>query len=207
MGRYTGPTDRLCRREGVNLMLKGVRAHSGKNERRLGTPPGQHSWRRRKGTDYGIRLREKQKVKRYYGLRDRQFMNLYAKASRMDGATCGELLGLLERRLDNVVYKLGMAPSHPAARQLVAHGHIYVNGRRVNKPGFLVSVGDVLEPKPADRTKNLIRSNLEELGEPRLQSWLSIEMQSLKGSIVALPSRDDVLIPVEENLIVEFCSR
>ncbi len=207
MGRYRGPTDRLCRREGVNLMLKGARAHSGKNERRLGVPPGQHNWRKRRGSDYAVRLREKQKVKRYYGLRDRQFINLFAKASRMQGATGSLLLSLLERRLDNVVYKLGMAPSHPAARQLVAHGHIYVNGRRVNKPSFMVGVGDSIEPKPSGKSQNLIRSNLEELGEPRLQNWLSLEMEHLKGSIVALPSRDDVMIPVEENLIVEYCSR
>lgn len=207
MGRYIGPTDRLSRREGVNLMLKGARALSGKSERRIGTPPGMHSWRRGRISDYGVRLREKQKVKRYYGLREKQFMNLFAKAERIKGNTGSVLLSLLERRLDNVVYKLGMAPSRPAARQTVAHGHIYVNGRRVNVASFEVSVGDEITIKPSERSKALIRARLEELGEPRLQNWLTLDMSQLVGRIVALPTRDDVTIPVEENLIVEFCSR
>jgi len=207
MGRYTGPTDRLSRREGVNLMLKGIRAHSGKNERRLGIPPGQHSWRRRRQSDYGLRLREKQKVKRYYGIRDRQFMNLYRKASGMKGATGVILLSLLERRLDNVIYKLGMAPSRRSARQVVSHGHIYLNGRRMNIPSCQVNVGDVITIKPSEKSEKLIRANLEELGEPRLQNWLTLDMAELVGNIIALPSREDVMIPVEENLIVEFCSR
>jgi small subunit ribosomal protein S4 len=197
----------LSRREGVNLMLKGIRAHSGKNERRLGTPPGQQSWRRRRLSDYGLRLREKQKVKRYYGIRDRQFMNLFKKASRIKGATGTILLSLLERRLDNVVYKLGMAPSRRAARQMVSHGHIYVNGRRVNIPSCQVNVGDAIAVKPSEKSQKLVRANLEELGEPRLQNWLKLDMSQLVGEIVALPSREDVMIPVEENLIVEFCSR
>jgi small subunit ribosomal protein S4 len=207
MGRYIGPTDRLSRREGVNLMLKGARALSGKSERRIGTPPGMHSWRRGRISDYGVRLREKQKVKRYYGLREKQFMNLFAKAERIKGNTGSVLLSLLERRLDNVVYKLGMAPSRPAARQTVAHGHIYVNGRRVNVASYEVKVGDELTIKPSERSKALIRARLEELGEPRLQNWLTLDMSQLVGRIVALPTRDDVTIPVEENLIVEFCSR
>ncbi|MCD4825416.1 MAG: 30S ribosomal protein S4 [Phycisphaerae bacterium] len=207
MGRYTGPTDRLSRREGVNLMLKGARSLSGKTERRITSPPGQHNWRRGRLSDYGLRLREKQKVKRYYGIRDRQFTNLFAKAERIRGATGAILLGLLERRLDNVVYKLGMAPSRPAARQVVAHGHIYVNGRRVNVASYQVSVGDKLSVKPSDRSQTLVRHNLEELGEPRLQNWLTLDMSQLVGEVIALPSRDDVMIPVEEQLIVEFCSR
>jgi small subunit ribosomal protein S4 len=166
-----------------------------------------HSWRRGRISDYGVRLREKQKVKRYYGLREKQFMNLFAKAERIKGNTGSVLLSLLERRLDNVVYKLGMAPSRPAARQTVAHGHIYVNGRRVNVASFEVSVGDEITIKPSERSKALIRARLEELGEPRLQNWLTLDMSQLVGRIVALPTRDDVTIPVEENLIVEFCSR
>lgn len=207
MGRYTGPTDRLSRREGINLMLKGARSLSGKTERRLQSPPGMHNWRRGRLSDYGVRLRETQKIKRYYGVRDRQFMNLFRKAQNLKGNTGTVLLSLLERRLDNVVYKLGMAPSRPAARQTVSHGHIYVNGRRVNIPSYLVNVGDKITLKASERTQKLIRSRLEELGEPRLQNWLRLDMSQLIGEVVALPTREDVMIPVEENLVVEFCSR
>jgi len=207
MGRYTGPTARLSRREGINLMLKGARALSGKSERRLQTPPGVHNWRRGRLSDYGLRLRETQKVKRYYGIRDRQFMNLFHKAHDTKGNTGAVLLSLLERRLDNVVYKLGMASSRPAARQTVSHGHIYVNGRRVNIPSYQVSVGDKITIKASDKSQKLVRARLEELGEPRLQNWLTLDMSQLVGEVVALPTRDDVMIPVEENLIVEFCSR
>jgi len=207
MGRYTGPTDRLSRREGVNLMLKGIRSVNGKSERRLDTPPGQHNWRRGRLSDYGVRLREKQKVKRYYGVRNKQFMNYYHKAAGIKGNTGAVLLSLLERRLDNVVYKLGMAPSRPAARQTVAHGHVYVNGRRVNIASYQVSVGDKLSVKPSERSQKLVRDRLEEMGEPRLQNWLTLDMSQLIGEVVALPTRDDVMLPVEENFIVEFCSR
>jgi small subunit ribosomal protein S4 len=207
MGRYTGPTDRLSRREGVNLMLKGARALSGKTERRLAQPPGMHNWRRGRISDYGLRLREKQKVKRYYGLRDRQFMNLFKQAERIKGNTGAVLLSLLERRLDNVVYKLGMARSRPEARQTVVHGHIYVNGRRCNIPSRQMQVGDKITIKPSDRSKNLVRVRLEEMGEPNLQNWLKLDMTQQAGEVVAMPTREDVNIPVEENLIVEFCSR
>jgi len=206
MGRHTGPTDKLSRREGINLMLKGMRSESGKIERRM-YPPGMHNWRRGRGSEYRLRLREKQKVKRYYGVRDRQFMNLFRQARRMKGDTGAALLSLLERRLDNVVHKLGMAPSRAAARQTISHGHIYVNDRRVGVPGCQVSVGDKITVKPADRSQKLIRARLEELGEPRVQNWLRLEPAKLAGEILAMPTRDDVMIPVEENLVVEFCSR
>lgn len=206
MGRHTGPTDKLSRREGINLMLKGMRSESGKIERRM-YPPGMHNWRRGRGSEYRLRLREKQKVKRYYGVRDRQFMNLFRQARRMKGDTGAALLSLLERRLDNVVHKLGMAPCRAAARQTISHGHIYVNGRRVGVPSYRVSVGDKVTVKPADRSQKLIRARLEELGEPRVQNWLKLEPAKLAGEILAMPTRDDVMIPVEENLVVEFCSR
>jgi small subunit ribosomal protein S4 len=207
MGRYTGPTDRLSRREGVNLMLKGARSINGKSERRIGSPPGMHAWRRGRVSDYGIRLREKQKVKRFYGIRDRQFMNLYRKAAHAKGNTGAVLMSLLERRLDNVVYKLGFAASRPAARQLVSHGHIYVNGRRTNIASFQVSIGDKLSIKPSDKSLALVKANLEEIGEPRLQNWLTLDMSQLTGEVVALPTRDDVMLPIEDHLIIEFCSR
>ena len=206
MGRHTGPTDKLSRREGINLMLKGMRSESGKIERRM-YPPGMHNWRRGRGSEYRLRLREKQKVKRYYGVRDRQFMNLFRQARRMKGDTGAALLSLLERRLDNVVHKLGIAPSRAAARQTISHGHIYVNGRRVGVASYRVSVGDKITVKPADRSQKLIRARLEELGEPRVQNWLKLEPAKLAGEILAMPTRDDVMIPVEENLVVEFCSR
>jgi len=206
MGRYTGPKDRLSRREGVNLMLKGARSESGKLERRM-YPPGMHNWRRRRLSDYGVRLREKQKVKRYYGVRDKQFLRYFRQAERARGGTGEVLLSLLERRLDNVVYKLGFAESRPAARQTVAHGHIYLNGHRCNVSSALVDVGDRLSVKPSDRSRNLIRRRLEELGEPHVQDWLRLDMPKLEAEVVALPSREDVMLPVEELLIVEFCGR
>ncbi len=206
MGRHTGPTDKLSRREGINLMLKGARSESGKLERRM-TPPGQHHWRRARHSDYGVRLREKQKVKRYYGIRDRQFMNCFKQATRIKGNTGEALLQLLERRLDNVVYKLGFAESRPAARQTVSHGHIYVNGRRLNVASYRVRIGDRISVKQSERSQNLIRSRIEELGEPHVQEWLTLDMVKLVGEVVAMPSRDDVMIPVEDQLIVEFCSR
>ncbi len=206
MGRYTGPKDRLSRREGINLMLKGARSESGKLERRM-QPPGMHYWRRSRRSDYGQRLREKQKVKRYYGVRDRQFMNYYRKAASMKGDTGAALLQLLERRLDNVIYKLGFAQSRAAARQTVTHGHIYINGRRLNVPSYMVQVGDKISVKESDRSRNLVRSRLEELGEPHVQEWLRLDLPKMEGEIVSLPTPEDVLIPVEVQLIVEFCSR
>ena len=206
MGRYRGPTDKLSRREGVNLMLKGSRSESGKVERRM-TPPGPHTWRRGRTSDYGVRLREKQKVKRYYGVRERQFVKYFKQAERQKIDTGAALLSLLERRLDNVVHKMGLAPSRPSARQLVGHGHVYVNGRRVNVASYQVEVGDRVSVKPSDRSQKLVRANLEEMGEPRLQDWLQLDMTKLEGQVVAIPTRDDVMIPVEEQLIVEFCSK
>jgi len=209
MGRYLGPVCRLCRREGVKLMLKASRCETAKcaMERQWRNhPPGMHTWRRRKPTDYGIRLREKQKVKRYYGVWERQFMLYFRTAERMKGNTGDALLSLLERRLDNVVWKLGFAPSHRAARVAIAHGHIHVNGRRVNRPSYRVQKGDRLTVKPSERSQKLVREALGE-GGPSVQTWLRLDAQRLEGSVEALPSREDVQIPVEEQLIIEMCSR
>ena len=210
MGRYTGPACRLCRRQGIKLMLKGARCETAKcpMERQWrSNPPGMHSWRRGRPSEYGVRLREKQKVKRFYGIYERQFIRYFKEAERLRANTGAALLGLLERRLDNVVYKLGFAPSRAAARMTVTHGHIYVNGRRMNVPSYLVRTGDKVAVKPSDKTQNLVRHRLEELGEPQVQNWLSLDMTKLEGAILAKPTRDDVTIPVEENLIVELCSR
>ncbi|MCJ7544450.1 MAG: 30S ribosomal protein S4 [Phycisphaerae bacterium] len=210
MGRYTGPSCRLCRREGIKLMLRGARCETAKcaMERQWRSyPPGQHNWRRSRGSEYGMRLREKQKVKRYYGVFEKQFMKYFHHAERTKGNTGSALLSLLERRLDNVIYKLGLAPSRAAARQTVSHGHVHVNGRCVSVPSYRVRVGDRFTIKGSERSQKLIRSCLEELGEPHVQNWLTLDMTTLAGEVVALPTRDDVMIPVEEQLIVELCSQ
>ena len=210
MGRYVGPSCRLCRREAIKLMLKGARCETAKcpMERQWRNfPPGQHTWRRGRGSEYRLRLREKQKVKRYYGVYEKQFRNYFSQAERIKGNTGAALLSLLERRLDNVIYKLGFAPSRAASRQAISHGHIHVNGRRVNIASYLVGVGDVISVKDADRSRVLTRRSIEELGEPHVQNWLSLDMVKLTASVIAMPTRDDVMIPVEEQLIVELCSQ
>lgn len=209
MGRYVGPVCRLCRREGLKLFLKGARCETAKcqiERQWRNRPPGMHAWRRRKAGAYGVRLREKQKLKRYYGVLERQFMLYFRMAERTKASTGDALLTFLERRLDNVVYKLGFAPSHRAARVCIGHGHIYVNGRRVNRPSFLVEQGDTVAVKPAERSRNFIRLWLGD-GAPTVQPWLQVDAQRLEGTIAALPTREDVQIPVEEQLIIEMCSR
>ncbi len=209
MGRYIGPVCRLCRRETVKLMLKGARCETAKcaMERQWrSSPPGMHSWRRRKSGGYGVRLREKQKVKRYYGVLERQFMIYVRRAERSRANTGEALLGLLERRLDNVVWKLGFAPSHRTARQAIAHGHIHVNGRRLNRPSYLVRQGDRIGVKPSERSQKFIRQVVGDGGLP-LQSWLQLDAPNLEGVISALPTREDIQIPVEEQLIIEMCGR
>jgi len=191
-------------------MLKGIRCETAKcpMERQWrSNPPGMHSWRRSRGSEYGLRLREKQKVKRYYGVYEKQFMKYFNAAERSKTNTGAALLSLLERRLDNVAHKLGFAPSRASARQAIGHGHLYVNGRRLDRAGYLVRVGDKITVKANDRSQKLVRASLEELGEPVLQNWLSLDMSKLEAAVLAMPSRDDVTIPVEEHLIVEFCSQ
>ena len=191
-------------------MLKGARCETAKcpMERQwANAPPGMHSWRRGRSSEYGVRLREKQKVKRYYGIWESQFMRYFHMAERQKGNTGAALLSLLERRLDNVVHKLGMASSRKSARMTITHGHVSVNGRKVSVPSRLVRVGDLVTIKEVDKSRALIRSRLEELGEPHLQNWLKLDMTKLEGVVLAMPTREDVLIPVEENMIVELCSR
>lgn len=209
MGRYIGPVCRLCRREGLKLMLKGARCETAKcaMERQWRSqPPGMHAWRRRKAGDYGIRLREKQKVKRYYGVLEKQFMIYFRMAESAKTNTGDALLSLLERRLDNVVWKLGFSPSTRASRQVVSHGHVYVNERKLNRPSYLVKKGDVISVKPSDKSKKFIKQNLGD-GGPSVQSWLQLDDQKLQGTVLSLPTREDVMIPVEEQLIIEMCSR
>lgn len=209
MGRDIGPSCKRCRREGVKLLLKGTRCETAKcamEKQWRSMPPGMHAAASRKSSSYGIRLRETQKVKRFYGVFDRQFQRYMAQAQRAPGNTGEALLALLERRLDNVVCKAGFAPSRKAARVGITHGHFRLNGRRVDKPGILVNVGDKIEIKPKPGTEKWVRANLELRTAP-LQPWLSVDIQKLLCTISALPGRDDVQIPVEEQLIVEFASR
>lgn len=190
-------------------MLKGDRCETAKcaMERQWKCkPPGMQSWRRRKAGPYGIRLREKQKVKRYYGVFERQFDIYFRKAERARGNTGEVLLSFLERRLDNVVWKLGFAPSHKSARQAITHGHLYVNGRRLNRPGYMVKKGDVIGVKSSERSEKLIRQFVGDGGRS-MQSWLQLDAKKLEGAVTALPTREDVQIPVEEQLIIEMCSR
>ncbi|MCP4593812.1 MAG: 30S ribosomal protein S4 [bacterium] len=210
MGRYIGPVCRRCRREGVKLMLKGVRCETAKcaMERSWrSSPPGMHSWRRRKASTYGIRLREKQKVKRYYGVREQQFMRYFRMAERARGNTGDELLAILERRLDNVVCKLGFAPSRCSARMTIVHGHLQVNGRRVTRPGFMVKPGDKVSVRSAERSQKLLRTLVGDGGGPAVQAWLSLDASTLEGTVNVAPSHDDVQIPVETQYIVEMCGR
>ena len=211
MGRTLGAACRYCRREGIKLFLKGHRCETAKcpiEKQNRNKPPGMHSWRRGRNSDYAVHLREKQKVKRYYGVLEKQFRIYFHKAERIRGNTGQTLLTLLERRLDNVVYKMNFTPSRKHARQIIAHGHIQVNGHKVDIPSYLVKLGDAVTVKAADeKTKKIIKANLEAEGGAPLQPWLQVKPDVLEGIVSALPSREDVQIPVEELLIVELCSR
>jgi len=212
MGRLVRTT-RLSRREGVNLQLKPIRDQTGKNplEREYKNyPPGMHIWRRSKTTDYGVRLREKQKVKRHYGILERQFRRYFEMASKSPGNTGVALLQILERRLDNAVYKARFIAGRAGARQAVVHGHVLVNGRKVDRPGYLVGLGDKISIHPRERSQKYARAQMqliEGIPVPAVPPWLHADHEKLEATVLALPGREDVLIPVEEQLIVEFCSR
>jgi len=191
-------------------MLKGIRCETAKcpvEKKQRNLAPGMHGWRRGRNSEYAVRLREKQKVKRYYGLLERQFMRYFHNAERIRGNTGETLLQLLERRLDNVVYKLNFAPSRKAARQLIAHGHIYVNGRKVDVSDYTTRIGDRITVKASEKSVKRIKEQLETNPNYTTQSWLQLVRDKPEATIVALPSRTDVQIPVEEQLVVEFCSR
>ncbi len=210
MGRYLGSSCKYCRREGMKLMLKGIRCETAKcpvEKKQRNLAPGMHGWRRGRKSEYAVRLREKQKVKRYYGLLDRQFMRYFHKAERMKGNTGETLLQLLERRLDNVVYKLNFVPSRKAARQLIAHGHICLNGRKVNISDYTTKIGDKVTIKGSEKSVKKVKQQLESNPSFATQSWLQLDREKPEATIVAFPDRDDVQIPVEEQLVVEFCSR
>ncbi|RKY63257.1 MAG: 30S ribosomal protein S4 [Candidatus Latescibacterota bacterium] len=208
MARYTGPSCRLCRREGMKLFLKGERCVSPAcSFERRGFPPGQHGrTAQQKLTTYGLQLREKQKLKRIYGVLETQFKRYLEMAERMPGNTGENLLQILERRLDNVVYRLGFAPSRKAARQLVAHGHFLVNERKVDIPSYLVSPGDVVRVRDESRDLAIIHASLRR-ARGRELPWLQLDKSKLSGTVVEVPKREDIPTPVQERLVVEFYSR
>jgi len=208
MARYRGPKWRIARRLGVNIYVGEEKSQKGKSvlDRRP-YPPGQHGRSRRKISYYGRQLMEKQKVKYYYGVREEQFRRFYEMAERMRGQTGENLLKLLESRLDNVVYRLGFGKSHRHARQLVVHGHILVNGKKVDRPSYLVKPGDVIEVKEKSRDIPQIKEGMELAQRRGIPSWLELDAENFKGVVKAEPTREEVEIPVEEHLIVELYSK
>ena len=208
MGRYIGPVCRLCRREGSQLFLKGERCFKDKCAiKRRNYAPGQHGRRRLKLQGYGIQLREKQKVKRIYGVLERQFRLYFKRAAAKKGVTGEILLSFLERRLDNVVYRLGFASSRAQARQLVNHGHFLVNGHRVDIPSYQVRRGDVIELREKSRKNAIIQGNLDTAQGRGIPRWLELDAGNFKGTVVDLPKREDITMPIQENLIVELYSK
>jgi len=208
MAKYSGPVCRLCRREDTKLFLKGDRCYTDKcGYERRAYAPGQHGQaRRRKLSNYGSQLREKQKLKRMYGLAERQFRGYYQKAIRMKGVAGENLLQLLERRMDNVVYRLGFGTSRPHARQLVRHGHILVNGKKVNIPSYQVDVNDVISVREKSAEAERFKSLREGTGRV-IPKWIVLDAANLKATIVALPQREDVDMTIQEHMIVELYSR
>jgi small subunit ribosomal protein S4 len=208
MARYTGSVCRLCRREGAKLFLKGTRCYTKKcSFERRPTPPGQHGVRRRKMGDYGIQLREKQKVRRVYGVLERQFRNYYNTAESHTGVTGEALLQALETRLDNVVFRLGFGASRPQARQLVAHGHFAVNGVPTDVASYVLKPGDRVEVRESRRSREAFKVIRETLKSHQAPEWLSLDAAKLSGSVVSIPRRDQMPLDLNEQLVVEYYSR
>lgn len=208
MARYTGPACRLCRREGTKLFLKGDRCLSGKCAvDRRSSAPGQHGGGNRKLKEYGLQLREKQKAKRYYGVLEKQFKGYYIKAEKTPGVTGENLFTLLECRLDNVVYRMGLADSRKEARQLVLHEHFRVNGKKVNIPSIMIKVGDVITLKESSRSSDKIKYLVDSLDTRLTPRWMDVDKANAVATITALPTREDVDFPFEEHLIVELYSK
>jgi small subunit ribosomal protein S4 len=208
MSRYIGPVCRQCRREGTKLFLKGDRCFTEKcGVERRAYPPGQHGQGRTRVSDYGLQLREKQKVKRMYGLQEAQFRLAMGSATRMRGRAGENLLSLLERRLDNVVFRLGFATSRAEARQLVRHGHFEVNGRKVDIPSFRVKPGMKVRLREKSRQIARITEALAVLERRSLPGWLELDSENFEGVVKALPTREDITMPIQEQLIVELYSR
>jgi len=209
MARYTGPKCRLCRREGIKLFLRGDRCKTNKCalERRKSVPGAPPGAARKKLSIYGMQLREKQKVKRIYGVLEAQFRRYFEMAKKMPGNTGENLLSLLERRLDNVCYLLGFAKSRNQARQLVRHGHVLVNGKKVDIPSYLVNVSDIIEVRENSRNIPFVVESLEERKTFDVPTWLELDKEHFRGRVVRLPERSDVTFPINETLIVELYSK
>ncbi|HEU4342950.1 MAG TPA: 30S ribosomal protein S4 [Candidatus Binatia bacterium] len=208
MARYTESVCRLCRRENLKLFLKGERCYTDKCAiERRNYPPGQHGQARAKFSEYSVQLREKQKVKRMYGLVENQFRRIFARASRTKGITGEALLVLLERRLDNVVYRLGFGSSRAEARLLVRHGHILVNGKKVNVPSFFVRAGDVVSVKEQSRQMGRILTAMEGAQRRGVPEWAELDRDAFSGRIKLMPTRSDITMPINEKLIVELYSK
>ncbi len=211
MARYTGPVCKLCRREGEKLFLKGERCYTAKCAfERHSYPPGIHGRRaqfRRKTSDFGLQLREKQKARRIYGILERQFRRYFREAERRKGLTGTNLLQILESRLDNIVYRLGFASSRPQSRQLIRHGHFEVNGRKTNIPSFLVKPGDQIAVRDKSKNNAYFKNLAEEMEHHFLPEWLSADLETLSGRVLALPTREQIEAPLSERLIIEYYSR
>lgn len=208
MARYTGSVCRLCRREGTKLFLKGDRCLSGKCAiEKHPSVPGQHGNGRKNVKEYGLQLREKQKAKRYYGVLENQFKGYFEKAEKTEGVAGENLLSLLERRFDNVVYRIGLANSRKEARQLVTHGHFRLNGKKVNIPSLIVRAGDVITVREESRSSEKFKALIESLDSHITPKWIELDKTQVVAKVVALPQRDDVDFPFEEHLIVELYSK
>lgn len=208
MAKYTGPACRQCRREGVKLFAKGERCFTEKcaMNRRTGVP-GQHGAARKKVSEYGLQLREVQKAKRYYGIPERQFRNYFKAADAKEGMTGENLLTLIERRLDNVVFRMGMGESRRDARQLVTHGHFLVNGKKADIASMILRAGDVVTVKDTSRKSDKIKSLIENLDNRTFPAWLDVDKQNVTATITTLPKREDIDFPFEEHFIVEWYSK
>jgi small subunit ribosomal protein S4 len=206
VARYTGPSCRICRREGTKLYLKGDRCYSDKcalNRRQ--TAPGQHGAKKGKLSGYGTQLREKQKVKKYYGMLEGQFRSTYERAEKMPGITGENLLQLLEMRFDNVIYRLGFANSRKEARQFVTHGHFTINGRKADIPSMKLNIGDVIQLKDKSKSSDKFKAISE--AARTVPNWLEVDHEKMEGKVTAAPVRDNIDLPIEEHLIVELYSR
>lgn len=208
MARYTESVCRLCRREGEKLFLKGERCYTNKcSVARRAHAPGQHGQQRKKMSEYGVQLREKQKARRFYGVLESQFRKYFEMAVKRKGITGENLLQILESRLDNVVYRLGLATSRPEARQLVRHGHFAVNGKKANIPSILLSPGDVVTVRERFRKSDKVKSIIDIAGDKVIPEWLEFDSENLTGKVVKLPAREEIDLPIREHLIVELYSK
>jgi small subunit ribosomal protein S4 len=208
MARYTDPVCRICRREGLKLFLKGSRCYSRKcSFERRSTPPGMNTQRRRKVSEFGLQLREKQKVRKTYSIMERQFRNYFEKASKRKGMTGEELLRMLEMRLDNVVYRMGLARSRAEARQLVSHGHFTVNGRPTNIPSYATKAGDKVEVRESRRGREYFKTASETVKAAQIPEWVSVDATKLMGSVLTEPVREQMPLEFNEQLVVEYYSR